>query len=131
MSRSEDSLKIEEKERARADTEVHLEKVRSIFKFHFFFTALVFGILSFAIQFPVTSNKPWIKIMEATSWALIAATALLSLKQIGGFAPIDTMKYHQGLSTGWRKFMWLLFIAGLSLLLTAKIVNSLITLITS
>lgn len=129
MSSQDDAIKIESKERARADTEMHLEKVRSIYKFHFFFTALVFAILSFAIQFPVSSNHPWIKIIEATSWLLIAATALLALKQVGGFAPIDTLQYHQGLSIRWRRIMWFLFSVGVGLLLTAKIANSLITVI--
>lgn len=68
MSPQDDALKIEAKERARADTEKQLEKVRSIYKFHFFFTALVFAILSFAIQFPVSSENLWIKIMEVVSW---------------------------------------------------------------
>ena len=112
MSPQDDTLKIEAKERARADTEKHLEKVRSIYKFHFFFAALVFAILSFAIQFPVSSENLWIKIMEVVSWVLIAATALLTLKQVGGFAPIDTMEYHQGLNIRWRKVMWFLFLSG-------------------
>lgn len=126
MSPQDDALKIEAKERARTDTEKQLEKVRSIYKFHFFFTALVFAILSFAIQFPVSSENLWIKIMEVVSWVLIAATALLALKQIGGFAPIDTMEYHQGLNTRWRKVMWFLFFVGVWMLLIAKILNSLL-----
>lgn len=126
MSPQDDALKIEAKERARADTEKQLEKVRSIYKFHFFFTALVFAILSFAIQFPVSSENLWIKIMEVVSWLLIAATALLALKQIGGFAPIDTMEYHQGLNIRWRKVMWFLFFVGVWMLLIAKILNSLL-----
>jgi hypothetical protein len=126
MSPQDDALKIEANERARADTEKQLEKVRSIYKFHFFFTALVFAILSFAIQFPVSSENLWIKIMEVVSWVLIAATALLALKQIGGFAPIDTMEYHQGLNIRWRKVMWFLFFVGVWMLLIAKILNSLL-----
>jgi hypothetical protein len=126
MSPQDDALKIEVKERARADTEKQLEKVRSIYKFHFFFTALVFAILSFAIQFPVSSENLWIKIMEVVSWVLIAATALLALKQIGGFASTDTMEYHQGLNIRWRKVMWFLFFVGVWMLLIAKILNSLL-----
>ena len=126
MSPQDDALKIEVKERARADTEKQLEKVRSIYKFHFFFTALVFAILSFAIQFPVSSENLWIKIMEAVSWVLIAATALLALKQIGGFASIDTMEYYQGLNIRWRKVMWFLFFVGVWMLLIAKILNSIL-----
>lgn len=126
MLPQDDALKIEAKERAHAETEKHLEKVRSIYKFHFFFTALVFAILSFAVQFPVSSENLWIKIMEVVSWVLIAATALLALKQVGGFAPIDTMEYHQGLNIRWRKVMWFLFFVGVWMLLIAKILNSLL-----
>lgn len=131
MSPQDDVLKIAAKERARADTEKHLEKIRAIYKFHFFFTALVFAILSFAIQFPVSSANLWIKIMEVISWVLIAATALLALKQVGGFTLVDAMEYHQGLNIMWRKVMWVLFFTGVWLLLIAKIVNSLIKLMPS
>jgi hypothetical protein len=114
------------KENLRANTEEHLEKVRSVYKFHFFFTALVFAILSFAIQFPVSSDILYIKLMEALSWLLIAATALLALKQIGGFSSEDTKKGFIGLGKKCRTGMWVLFFVGVSLLLSAKILNSLI-----
>jgi hypothetical protein len=125
MDKSNDPLIIEGKERARSDTEVYLEKVRSIYKFHFFFTALIFAILSFAIQFPVETDYVWIKILEVISWAIIAFTALLSLKQLGGFSSEDTLKFHSGLGKVWRYLMWILFVAGVILLLTAKIMSSL------
>lgn len=111
------------KELQRSAIETHLEKVRAIYKFHFFFTGLVFAVLSFAIQYPVSNAYRWIKVIESMSWVVIGLTGFLALKQIGGFSLDDTMKYHSGLSKKWRKVMWFLFVFGVLLLLIAKISN--------
>ena len=124
MSKRDDSLSQHGREVRRAETEVHLEKVRSIYKFHFFFAGLVFAILSFAIQFPVKGDTVWIKIIEAISWTTIGLTGILALKQIGGFSLEDTIEYHQGLKKNWRILMWTLFLCGIILLLFSKIVSS-------
>lgn len=115
------------KEGIRQDTEVHLEKVRAVYKFHFFFTGLIFAILSFAIQYPVKNSFVWIKIIESISWILLSMTCLLSLKNIGGFSLEDTNRYHKGLNKEWRKLMWVFFCAGIVLLLAAKICNNFIS----
>lgn len=117
-------LENQSKESLRTETEVHLEKVRSISKFHFFFTSLVFAILSFAIQFPVSDEREWIKVTEALSWIAMGITGLIALKQIGGFSLEDMEQYNSGLSKNWRLLMWVLFVTGVFLLLLAKISNS-------
>ena len=84
---------------------------------------MIFAILSFAIQFPVASGNNIIKILEATSWGLLAATAILALIQIGGFSIKDTEAYPD-LSGGWRVAMWCFFVSGLVLLICVKIASS-------
>ena len=42
-----------------AEKDWNLERVRNIYKFDFFFTGLVFAIVSFAMQFPVKSADWW------------------------------------------------------------------------
>ncbi|GMT42296.1 MAG: hypothetical protein IEMM0002_0707 [bacterium] len=116
----EEMKKLLEEELRKQNHDLHLERVKSIYKFHFFFAGLVFAILSFAIQFPVTGSNSTIRELETVSWALIAATGLLALKQIGGFSLEDTDEYHSGLSKNWRKTMWFLFVLGLSLLIFVK-----------
>lgn len=121
-SEGEDEKPIE-KELRQQSHEIHLERVRSIYKFHFFFAGLVFAILSFAIQYPVKGNNSMIRGYEALSWGLLAFTGLLALKQIGGFAPEGTNKYLQNLRKNWMIVMWSSFVSGLVLLIIVKIVS--------
>ncbi len=107
--------------------ETHLERVRAVWRFHFFFAGLVFAILSFAIQFPVSSINLWIKLAESLSWVTIGFSGLLALRQIGGFAPADSPRYLKDLSPNWRKVMWAAFLVGIALLLIAKITDSFAT----
>jgi hypothetical protein len=92
--------------------------VETAAKFRFFFTGLVFAILSFAIQFPLKTSDQSLKIVEATSWAFIAITALLALLDIGGFSASSDSSSR--LTPHARGFMWFAFLAGVVLLLTAK-----------
>ena len=48
--------------------------VEAVYKFRFFFVGLVFAILSFAMQFPVTTDNQLIKITEAVSWFFLLIT---------------------------------------------------------
>lgn len=93
--------------------------LESAAKFRFFFVGLVFAILSFAIQFPVKSYELWLKLAEASSWGLIAVTGILALADIGGFSP--SPEPNLSLTKFARGAMWLCFLLGVVLLLTAKI----------
>jgi hypothetical protein len=102
----------------RAEQDSNRLALESVYKFRFFFTALVFAILSFAIQFPVDTRSVWIKSAEAGSWALLLTAGCLALRDCGGFrADLSPV----GLSNGWRRLMWALFVVAIVLLLLAKI----------
>lgn len=93
--------------------------LESAAKFRFFFAALVFAILSFAIQFPIRSTGISLKCVEASSWGLIAITALLALADIGGFSLSSEPK--SSLTKFARGTMWVCFLVGVMLLLVSKI----------
>jgi hypothetical protein len=101
----------------------HRVSVESAVKFKFFFVGLVFAILSFAIQFPLKSTYPALKISEASSWGLMAITGILALVEIGGFSVSETST--NGLTRWGRVAMWGCFLLGLLLLLASKIWASL------
>jgi len=109
---------------ARAEIELNLEKAKSIYRFHFFFVALVFAMLSFSVQFRVNTNVLMIKVFEIISWITLAATGFLGLIQVGGYSLDDTEKYHKGLNKKKRILMWVLFTLGVTTLLIAKILYS-------
>lgn len=126
MSISGGILEYSGQEQLRAEIEKELENVRSNYRFNFFFSGLVFAILSFAIQFPVKGDTVWIKIIEAVSWIVIGLTGILALKQMGGFSLKNATATRSGLSRNWQFTMWTLFLYDVSLLLLSKIVNFLI-----
>ena len=101
-----------------ANTEINRRRIEmeTAVRFRFFFTGLVFAILSFAIQFPVSSNVFAIKITEVSSWALFAVTGILALFDSG-----VVRGYTQGgLTRKWSIFMWICFFGGVLLLLASK-----------
>ena len=117
-----------EKERflREAEKDWNLERVRNIYKFDFFFTGLVFAIVSFAIQFPV-KNKSWIlKIVEGFSWLLFIIAGICSLYVCGGFITRHTeivLKKREARIPKVRFCMWLFFIAAILVLVIVKIVD--------
>ena len=96
----------------------------SLFKFRLFFTALVFTILSFSIQFQVNTNDRLIIAFEIGAWILLGITGYFSLKDCGGFSSKITEQSFEGLSQKQRKAMWACFFGGLVLLMVAKSVDS-------
>ena len=93
--------------------------LESAAKFRFFFVALVFAILSFAIQFPINTTEFYLKLAEASSWVLIAITGLLALADIGGFSL--SSESNTMLTKCARGTMWGCFLFGVLLLLVSKI----------
>jgi hypothetical protein len=106
-------------EAAKARDRVDIE---SAARFRFFFVALVFGILSFAIQFPVKTQSVCLKTLEALSWGLVAVTGLLGLIDIGAFSL--TTEAQGRLARHGRIAMWAAFVGGIILLLAAKVSGS-------
>ncbi len=105
----------------RAKTE-HRVSVEAASKFRFFFVGLVFAMLSFAIQFPMKAGALMLKVVESSSWALLAISGLLALADIGGFSAQDCGGTRLSISA--RRFMWLFFLLAVALLLTSKILAS-------
>jgi hypothetical protein len=100
--------------------QVALETMRNESRFEFFFAGLVFAVLSFAIQYPVSSNDWSIKALESVSWVAFSATGLLALRGLGAFS----VKRRGSIGVQGRRAMWGLFIAGVFTLLAAKILDS-------
>ena len=90
--------------------------VEAVYKFRFFFVALVFAILSFAMQFPVVSASVWIKSFEALSWLLLIIAGFFAIKDCGGFAKVINEKAVIGLEQGQRQLMWGFFFVSIMLL---------------
>ena len=82
---SEDSDQDINKELKRAEMDLHLERVRNIYKFDFFFAGLVFAIVSFAMQFPIKSACLALRIAESISWVLFLVVGICALYVCGGF----------------------------------------------
>jgi hypothetical protein len=106
-------------DRAKVENRVEVE---SAARFRFFFTGLVFAILSFAIQFPIKSTLAVLKVTEALSWVLLAIAGALALVDIGGFSTQPDATHR--LTPRFRRYMWLLFAAAVVLLLFSKIAAS-------
>jgi ABC-type transport system involved in cytochrome c biogenesis permease component len=102
------------------EDKLHLLNVQFLKRFYFFFTGLVFAVLSFAIQYPVKTTNLFISIGEAISWVLLAIAGFLALREIGAFHLKDTKKALESLKERQRWCMWASFIAGVGLLLAAK-----------
>jgi len=97
-----------------------LDRIRMRNRFAFFFTGLVFAILSFAIQFRVSSEALYIKSFETGSWVALSVTGLLALRMLGAFPAT-----HERMSARGQLLMDALFIIGVAALLAAKILDSL------
>jgi len=104
---------------------LHLEKVKFIYKFQFFFTGLVFAILSFSIQYSTNNENIIIKFIEISSWIFLFVSGIFSIKNIGGFVLDDTNKYQKDiyLNKKERFTMWITFVLGVIFLLVSKIWN--------
>ncbi len=97
-------------------------EIESAARFRFFFVALVFGILSIAIQFPLKTHDTMLKILEASSWGFIAITGLLGLVDIGAFS--TSPEGGGRLGRHGRIVMWIAFVIGVVLLLASKVSGS-------
>jgi hypothetical protein len=96
----------------------------AVYKFRFFFVGLVFAMLSFAMQSPVSVTIQWVKYIEFMSWFFLIFTGFLALRDCGGFSPLLTEKALEGLSPFWRSVMWKAFLAAVIFLFVAKAVDS-------
>jgi hypothetical protein len=105
-----------ELERIKNENRIEIELAS---KFRFFFVALVFAILSFAVQFPTSTSSVWLKLVEATAWIGLAASGLLALVDVGAFRII---RHSTGyLAPFGRVLMWFFFLIAIAALLVAKI----------
>ena len=108
--------------------ELHTVKagIDADYKFRFFFSALIFAILSFAIQYPIKSTCNLLKLAEVISWFILILSGYFSLVVCGRF-PIRIIsgtakKLNELLSKQWTDeiLMWRLFYFSLFLLLLVK-----------
>lgn len=116
-------IKVELK---RAEIEWDLERVRNIYKFNFFFTGLVFAIVSFAMQFPVKSACLGLRIAEGFSWVLFLITGFCALYVCGGFVNRHTdpvLRKREEKLPLVRFWMWIFFIAAIVILAIVKVVD--------
>ena len=114
------------KELKRAETDLHLERVRNIYKFDFFFTGLVFAIVSFAMQFPVKSACLCLRIAESFSWILFLVVGICALYVCGGFIMRHTdpvLEKRQQILPKVRWWMWSSFVVAVVILVFVKIID--------
>lgn len=118
----EDRLKM-------SDYEKELDYIRtkaihdSLTKYRFYFSGLVFAILSYSIQKPIDSPLIWLNILESASWLLFATSGIMSLKECGGLSKkLTEGNVYQGLSPNLRLTMYVLFLIALGLLVLPRII---------
>lgn len=95
--------------------------VEAIYKFRFFFVGLVFAILSFAMQFPVSTESMCIKSLEGVSWLFLLITGFFAIKDCGGFAKIINEEAINGIKQNQRQIMWFSFFLSIALLFIVKV----------
>jgi hypothetical protein len=103
-----------------------LERVRNIYKFDFFFTGLMFAIVSFAMQFPVRSACLILRVAESFSWIIFLATGICALYVCGGFVTRHTdpvLKKRDERLPMVRFWMWLFFIIAFVVLAAVKVID--------
>lgn len=123
---SEPSEQEIKKELRAAEKEWALERVRNLYKFDFFFTGLVFAVLSFAMQFPVKSSCLYLVVAEGISWVLFVLVGMCALYLCGGFLIRHThseLEQRQEHQPKIRFLMWVLFVIAIGVLVFVKIVN--------
>ena len=95
----------------------------SLTKYRFYFSGLIFAILSYSIQKPIASSIMWLNVAESVSWVLLTISGIMSLKECGGLSKnLTEAKVYQGLSPSLRLFMYLLFLTALGFLVFPRIV---------
>lgn len=115
-----------EKESRCTGKEWDLERVRNLYKFDFFFTGLVFAVLSFGMQFSVKSCCTYLKIAESISWVLFLIVGMCALYVCGGFLTQHThgeLENRQKDSPKVRRIMWVLFVFAVGILSIVRIVD--------
>lgn len=79
-------------------------------KFRLFFTALIFAVLSFAVQHPVASKRACIlKITEILAWVILFSSGYFSLALCGKFHFDFIEKLKNKIRWNDEKVMWCLF----------------------
>ncbi|HAZ7573794.1 hypothetical protein OQJ02_05060 [Legionella sp. PATHC032] len=116
------------------DQKLHEHEVKSNKDFEsklkLFMTALIFAILSFAIQYPIKSSSGiCLKLMEIFSWVILLLSGYFSLVVCSKF-PIGVIsKLADKINVFWSKnwtdeiLMWRLFYFSLFLLLLVKAIE--------
>lgn len=123
---SEDSKQDIQKELKRSEIDLHLERVRNIYKFDFFFAGLVFAIVSFAMQFPIKSACLGLRIAESISWISFLAVGICALYVCGGFIIRHTdpvLEKRQEIIPKVRCWMWSFFVVAVVILALVKIID--------
>lgn len=105
-----------------------LDKIRhqailsSLTKYRFFFAGLIFAILSYSIQKPISSCYWFFTWSENISWLLLLLSGLLAIKECGGFSSkLTEDAIFSGLSPKYRKAMYSLFVIAMILLVLSRI----------
>lgn len=92
------------------------------YKFRLFFAALIFAILSFAIQHPINNNNSFfLKIVEIFSWFTLFLSGYFSLVLCSGVS-IGLINWCVDRISKWsnEERMWIFFYVSLFLLLLVK-----------
>lgn len=109
MDGSRETDLVQTKERVAVESEV---------KLRFFMVALVFTIISFAIQNSLEDAPLWLRGIEALSWILLSGAGIFGIKDIGGFSLAHAKVGN--LTRNGRAFMWGCFLSGLYGLMLVK-----------
>jgi hypothetical protein len=119
-----DELKDKSRDERKEDAELFRLNLQYLMRFYFFFTALIFAILSFSMQYSIKTSILYIKIAEVCAWFLLLISGILGLKEIGAFAVKDLGRVLGRLGTYERIIMWICFTGSLFLLIIARAINS-------
>ena len=96
-------------------------EIEQEFKFRLFFTALIFAILSFAVQHPVESERTgFLKITEILAWIILFLSGYFALAICSGVHLSFIKNMANKIKWSDEEAMWLLFYGSIFLLLIVK-----------
>jgi hypothetical protein len=126
MDRRDGLEKIEEIKRDewKENAELYRLNLQYLMRFYFFFTGLIFAILSFSMQYSIKTSNNYIKISEIIAWFLLLIAGILGLKEIGAFTVKNIGKILERLRPAERLIMWIFFIGALLILVIARAISS-------
>lgn len=113
----------EEQDRYERDRIRYQWLLDSIHKFRIFFVALVFSMLAFSVQFAIEPRNSCVNVLQVLAWAALLLCGLFALREAGGFKKINHDESFNGLPPNLRVAMWSLFVAGVVLLMVARVAN--------